>query len=139
MLNTIRIRPYATPRLRAILTEFSAYSLAVSTSPRPKFWEVPISEPMRPIIKSAALSHINIPPNPPAATDVTAFSMRPNQNMSVRLYVICNSWVPMIGKATISSLFRMSPWVRSYVFPAICLLRHLPGVVCVVWRTCSSI
>jgi hypothetical protein len=73
-------------------------------------------------------SHMNIPAKPLAATAVTEFSMRPNQNMSVRLYVICMSCVPMIGKATNSSFLRIPPWVRSKVFVVI----HSPRPVSAV-------
>ena len=68
---------------------------------------------MRPIIISDMPSHKNMPARPLAATAMTLSSMRPSQNMSVKLYAICISCVPMIGTATQRSFFRIPPWVRS--------------------------
>ena len=64
---------------------------------------------MRPMVISAMPSQRNIPARPLAATAVTEFGMRPSQNISVRLYAICISCVPMIGTATSSIFLRIPP------------------------------
>jgi hypothetical protein len=105
-------------------TPARAYLNAVLTSPLPRDWDTPISVPILPISISPTDSHKNSPAVPVAAS--ASLPIRPIQNMSVRLYIICMTWEPAMGKAKRINVLNISPWVRSCFFVSPLLMLSLP-------------